>query len=382
MKRSILLLSILMLFASCFQQNSSMDQTRGVALFFAKPGDIDVAVATCQVSGDDMDTIRVALTVSSTEITGTVPEVPYGDDRLFEIFCYTSAGIMNYYGSAEADINSLAPLVNIILYPYNNTADVTIIGTFGDPETNLDLGLIAHYSFDQNVQDKSTSENHCYDLTDSLYVDGINGKAKYFDGENDMLQISKSLDASEGLTFSFWLYSEGVISGQENGVIISKYNKDNGGRCFIVNTQASYTQNNPSLRGNFYYLGSTNMYRDCAYSDIMTMDDIPVGDDSLLYDLNEPMKLPLNEWTHCVINVTETEVQAWINGILCVSRTREYSEYGTGTYTDTLIPSYIGNCPALGYGDNNHYHGAIDELRIYDRSLTDSEIAFLYNSQQ
>ena len=376
----MLLLLILILFASCLQQNIPASQTREIPLFFAKSSNIDVVAATCRITANDMDTIQTTLSVSSTEITGVIPEVPYGDGRFFEIFCYNSSGTMNYYGSVEADINSTAPVVNIVLYPYNNMADVTIIGTFGDPEMDLDLGLIAFYSFNENVNDQSPSENHCYDMTDSVYVDGINGKAKFFNGENDMLQINNPLDASEGLTFSFWLNSEGVKSGQENGVIISKYDKDNNGRCFIINTQESYTQNNPSLRGNFYYFGSSNAYRDCAYSDIMTMNDVPAEDDTLLYYLYNPMKLPLNEWTHCVINVTEAEIQVWINGILTVSRIREYAEYGTASYNVANTLSYIGNCPALGYGDNNHYHGAIDEMRIYDRPLSDNEIRYLYTN--
>jgi len=378
MKKSILLLSILMLITSCFQQNDPIAQSREIPLFFAKSSDIDVAVATCQVSGDDMDTIRAALSVSSTEITGTVPAVPYGDDRLFEIFCYNSAGTMNYYGSVEADINSMAPVVNIVLYPYNNTADVTIIGSFGDPETNLDLGLIAHYAFNENVNDQSQSENHCIDMTDSIYIDGINGKAKYFDGENDVLQTSEPFNASEGLTFSFWLYSEGVISGQENGVVICKYDKDIAGRSFMINTQATWTENNPSLRANFYPYANTSNIADGVYSDIFTMSDIPSGRDTAAYTIHHPMKLPLNEWCHCVINTTDTTMEAWINGVLTVHVSRQFQTYNNSPN----ICSHIGNCEAGAIGSNNHYHGAIDELRVYDRSLTENEIAFLYNNQE
>ncbi|MCD6447267.1 MAG: LamG domain-containing protein [Candidatus Marinimicrobia bacterium] len=249
-----------------------------------------------------------------------------------------------------------------------------------EPDNLPTLGMIAYYSFDGNVKDQYIFDNHCTDSTSSGYVDGIKGLAKDFNGETDMLHLQSPLNANEGLTFSFWLKSKGVKIGQENGVVICKYNKDNGGRFFNINTQASLTTSNPSLRGNFYAYANTSSYRDCAYSDIMSMDGVTSGDDTLLYTLHNPMKLPLNEWTHCVINVTETEIQAWINGVLTVSKTREYSEYGISAYDRSDIPSYIGNCPALGYGDNNHYHGAIDEMRIYKRPLSPEEIIYIFQN--
>ena len=35
-----------------------------------------------------------------------------------------------------------------------------------------------------------------------------------------------------------------------------------------------------------------------------------------------------------------------------------------------------------GWQDSQHLHGAIDELRIYDRALTESEVQALYNLGQ
>ena len=51
-----------------------------------------------------------------------------------------------------------------------------------DTPVKLNEGLIAYYPFNNDVNDASDSSNHCIDLSDSSYVDGIIGKAKYFDG--------------------------------------------------------------------------------------------------------------------------------------------------------------------------------------------------------
>lgn len=290
---------------------------------------------------------------------------------------------MNYYGSVRADINSMAPVVNIVLYPYNNTADVTIIGTFGDPEVDLDLGLVAYYSFNENVDDQGPSANHCYDMTDSIYVDGINGKAKYFNGIDDMLKLSNSLDVSNGLTFSFWLNSEGVREDNENGVVIGKYDMTTWGRCMMLNTQQSWTKNNPSLRLNLYPSPYTADNADAVYSDVVSEEDLPGGRDSLDFVSVNPMKLPLNEWVHCVVNVSDSTMEAWINGTLTVITKRAHSEYNNGSqYYGADVDTYIGNCPHAGVGSNNHYRGSIDEMRIYDRPLSVAEVNYLYTNHK
>lgn len=257
-----------------------------------------------------------------------------------------------------------------------------LVPTSGD-EIPVD-GLIVYYPFNGNVQDLSGNLNHCTDSTDGVFVNCVSGQAKDFNGETDMLKLSFPLKVENGLTFSFWLNSKGVKEGEENGIVISKYDNSVWGRCFIVSTQASWTENNPSLRANFYAYGTTSTYRDCAYSDIMTHEEVPAGLDSSLFTLHHAMTLPLNVWTHCVINVTDTEIEAWINGVLTVSKVREYESYCDSSqyFPGTDIDTYIGNNPKAGLGSNNHYFGAIDELRVYDRALSNEEIIVIYENSR
>lgn len=252
-----------------------------------------------------------------------------------------------------------------------------------DQYADVSEGLIAFYRFNDNVEDDSENENHCTDLTDSVYIEGINGKAKYFDGIDDMLKLSNTLDVSNGLTFSFWLKSEGVREDNENGVVIAKYDKDTWGRCFMLNTQQSWTINNPSLRLNLYPSPYTSNGADAVYSDLVTEQDLPGGRDSLDFNSINPMKLPLNEWVHCVVNVGDETIEAWINGQLTVITRRAHSEYNNGSeYYHVDVDTFIGNCPRAGAGANNHYRGSIDELRIYDRRLKNAEILHLYTNKK
>lgn len=152
MKKLIVYLAVIFLFFGCFDQNNPLESEQNVAIQFMKSANIDVASAQCRVSSDDMDTIAVYLTATPTMISGEIPNVPFGNDRLFEIMCYSSTGIMNYYGSALVDINSMAPVVDIVLYPNNNEANVTIRGTFGDTtETESKIVFVADWVGNYNT---------------------------------------------------------------------------------------------------------------------------------------------------------------------------------------------------------------------------------------
>jgi hypothetical protein len=106
----------------------------------------------------------------------------------------------------------------------------------------------------------------------------------------------------------------------------------------------------------------------------MDQEELTIFPNPALWTISNPMRLTTETWTHCVINVTGTTIETWINGILCVKKLREYS-----TYFDVLSePVLIGNNYAIGEGSNNHFNGILDELRIYNRGLTNDEIRTLF----
>jgi hypothetical protein len=80
------------------------------------------------------------------------------------------------------------------------------------------------------------------------------------------------------------------------------------------------------------------------------------------------------EWTHCLVNLTPTAIETWINGKLCTKKTREYSSYSTSN----TEPVFIGNNYDIGEGTNNHFNGILDELRVYNRGLSKKEIMTLF----
>ena len=172
MKKTFVLFLFVLLVFGCFEQNNPIQAEQDVAVQLLKSASIDISVAQCRVTADDMDTILVDLTVTEIMISGEISNVPYGDDRLFELFCYNSAEVMNYYGFSIVDINSIALVVNIILYPVDTTgmANVTINGTFSDAqETEEKIVFSANYSGDYDIYIMDIDGTNIERLTSSSF---------------------------------------------------------------------------------------------------------------------------------------------------------------------------------------------------------------------
>ena len=77
-----------------------------------------------------------------------------------------------------------------------------------------------------------------------------------------------------------------------------------------------------------------------------------------------------NTWYHAALTFSDTEAKLYVDGSLQASRTKEPTRY------DSLSYAYIGYRPDS--------HGAadiiVDEFRVYDRVLTQAEIAAIYSA--
>ncbi len=82
--------------------------------------------------------------------------------------------------------------------------------------------------------------------------------------------------------------------------------------------------------------------------------------------------VPVNSWTHITLTYKSGEQKIYINGVEDASATY------TGTLPQNTLPFYIGvdyNYPS------RTFDGAIDEVKIFDRSLSPSEILKIYTNE-
>ncbi len=233
-------------------------------------------------------------------------------------------------------------------------------------------GLILYYPFNGNLKDSSGNHNDGIDYTSHHYVGGKRSQALDFNGTSDYIQLSSSLNMKNGLSFSFWINTRGTNGTENNGNVISKYTMSGTERGLLINSFGYKTTKYENRIGAAYYADGGSSNYDFVNS-YMEPGELTTYPNPELWTLLNPLKLIMGYWTHCVVNVTTTKIEIWFNGILCTSKTREYTTY----YNSSTEPTYIGNIYWGGEGNNNHFNGQLDEFRVYNRALTNEEIQIL-----
>ncbi len=235
-----------------------------------------------------------------------------------------------------------------------------------------------YLNFNGNTADLSGNMIQSINCTSNKFVSGIRDKALDFNGTSDYIQLVDTINSENGLTFSFWTKTRGAVGTENNGVILGKYNMTTHQRCFLIYSfGANETRNDNRLSAAFYKYGSSSAYHDNVKSYMESGELSAYPSDPSLWSILNPTRLVVGSWTHCVINVTTNNIEVWVNGILCTKKQREYLSY----FKSSEEPIYIGNNQTLGSGSNNHFNGAIDQLRIYDRGLTPEEIQILFDER-
>lgn len=226
------------------------------------------------------------------------------------------------------------------------------------------LGLIGYWTFNGkdmpngSVKDVSGMGNHGSVVgmaTSSMYVLGKVGQALNYDGTDDCIALGapSNLDMIAPLTVSAWVNLRNAGEGS-HGRIISKAdgNTANGGWFFAV---GAGNANNRQMR-------------------------FMVDFDTTDLDVLGPVAAyPLLEWAHLVVTWdgtgNGTGVSMYVNGESVSTTIGANGSASRSNDTGTTVQ--IGN-NACGSASRT-MDGFIDEVRLYSRVLTNTEIESLYN---
>jgi archaellum component FlaC len=206
-----------------------------------------------------------------------------------------------------------------------------------NPPMDVTTGLVAYYPFNGTAGDSSGNGNHgtvigAIPATDRF---GISNKSYFFEGSSSYITIPSSISNSNikgAATFSSWL------------------NSNNGNNYFICKSN--------STDGD-YRIFTTSSYLRFVL-------------DSKEYSLN--YNFPINQWFHIVVTFFNGTVNLFMNGNLVGTTSVVFNNYPV-TNTNTNLE--IGRDP---WGLNEFHQGKIDEIRVYNRALTQSEITYLANN--
>ncbi len=211
----------------------------------------------------------------------------------------------------------------------------------GISHANLSDGLIAYYPFDGDANDKSGNGNHGIVYGSTLVEDvyGNPNGAYYFDGMSNYIEVPRkeSLKITTSLSIGSWVYIESYAGGWSP--IICKGNTSSMKSPYAL----LGLSNNPALLLNRENLVGSSI-------------------------------IPQNQWVHIAATWDGATVRFYINGIEDPV-TQEFSN-PLGVTDESLI---IGSDPP---GQNEWFHGKLDEIRIYNRALSESEIQLLADKLQ
>ncbi len=219
--------------------------------------------------------------------------------------------------------------------------------TMVTPEPSPEPGLILYYSFDNesdsNVFDMSGYNYHTslLDPTGDTWINGgCGGQALSIDGRNRTFISPSGTDGGDfdvtDFTIAAWVRPR-TQSGSYNLVI-------DGRSTFIINLDSQNRPQGLIHRGGGYdYLNASN-------------------------------PLPVGQWSHVALTYSDTDGMArlYVNGVSVVSR-------ATGPPIGHIC--YVGvGMDCRGVSDGADITGDLDEIRVYNRALSASEVSGLANS--
>jgi len=201
-------------------------------------------------------------------------------------------------------------------------------------------GLVAHYAFEGNANDSSSIANHGTELGGVEYSPGVLGQAADFDGVDDYMVIPPNSNLSfftHDFSISFW------SNGTEDGD--------------FVDARSSVVQNGYTMDENAGGVWETPSQRTVAYAS-----GAPGGSTALLD----------GTWHMSTAVRQGGTVLFYVDGILEGTATGPLRDVGASN------PIYLAQ--VFWLPEFKFFAAKLDELSIYNRALSGSEVSTLYSA--
>ena len=217
----------------------------------------------------------------------------------------------------------------------------------------LKQGLVAYYSFNGNAKDESGNGNDGK-VIGAIFADDRNGqpeRACYFDGSLDYITMPTSNDVDYSLgnfTITFW----------------AKFPRQtaqwNGGSGYASLIQATDLQGKAVLIFAGYPKENEISFRLKKNRELATKSS-GVTD---------------NQWRQFVCNKESDDLSIYINGELNVvmNGVKIFDQYATPNFM--VLGAHHSNYPI------QNLNGMMDELRIYNRALSEAQVKALYEFEK
>jgi hypothetical protein len=200
-----------------------------------------------------------------------------------------------------------------------------------DPGTD---NLVASYSFENNVQDNSGNGLNGTIIGNPTFIEGIAGMGLSFDGVNDYVDFgnNEAFNITEQITLSAWINTNDSGNGQDNPYV------SKGDHAYAI--KHSYAN-----QMQFFIYDGDWFAADARVNDSFN-----------------------GEWHHVAGTYNGMELKAYVDGKLASTTAHEGSI--------EVQPNNL-NIARNSEETDRYYDGVIDEVKIYNRALSQLEISFL-----
>jgi hypothetical protein len=285
-------------------------------------------------SGADLNTPPRPLTYVWTQIGGTPVTLTNANTAVASFSAPALA-----FGDPSSTLEFRLKVDNAVLSS-TSTTTVVVNAPLAPPSPSASfntVGLVAAFGFGEGagaaVTDASGLGNHGTIAGATWTTSGRYGSALSFDGVSDWITIndSPSLHLSTAMTLEAWAKPESLT----------------GWRTLLFKER-------PGVGLSWALYASDSTAPPATYAATPGNDWSHVTGSSLL---------PLNTWAHVVGTYDGTTVKQYVNGLLVSS-----------TALSGAMPFANGALRIGGNSSGQFFKGVIDEIRVYNRALTQAEI--------
>lgn len=222
-----------------------------------------------------------------------------------------------------------------------------IIGSAADAEA--DTGLVAHYKFDGDLKDSSGKENNgSQEGSEIIFVDAKSGKGAKFDGASYItVEDNDSLDLEKDFSIAVWIYKEEPQGENNWSPVLAKGEEE------IASENTPYA-----------------LYYDCSgLRPCIRLNNLDLWEEIAVHEL----RISNQRWHHLAVTKSGTSVKFYVDGVLKSAQSCE-AEILMASPGKLLIGANIADWNAF-------FKGIMDDLRIYNRALSNEEIKSIFTGE-
>jgi hypothetical protein len=281
------------------------------------------------------------------------------------------------YGTEQGNMPFAGLIDEVRVYNYARTADEVLAdyndglaAHLGENNQDLSYGLVGYWDMEegsgQTVYDKSGNGNNgtldtssTTELAKPFFTIGHdaygeNGMGLGLTGRSEYVNAGtgSSLQLTSAGTIALWVKPNSLDQDDFANFVTRRSNSSGG-------SYANYSY-------SFHWRGSEDLIR------------LAISDGSALDIATMPLPTDLG-WHHMVGLWDGTNLKLYMDGVLAMTPVSQTRNAQAGSTFTTSLAGYSFSTSAIG---RQEFNGTLDEIRIYNRALSEDEIRMLYNQKK